>query len=67
MLLSTISLMAFLGLVAYDVWPTGVLVIGVLVVLLMVLQFIVYVMHQVAVSALRIWRAGMHSIGNVVL
>ena len=67
MLLSTISLVIFLGLVAYDVWPIGVLVIGVLVVLLMALQFIVYGMHQFAASALRIWRAGMDSMGNLVI
>ena len=67
MLLSTISLMAFLGLIAYDVWPIGVLVIGVLVVLAMVLQFIVYGIHQFGVSALRIWRAGMNATGDVVL
>ena len=60
--------MAFLGLVTYDVWPIGVLVIGVLVVLLMVLRFIVYGMHQFAASALRVWRAGMDSssMGNIV-
>ena len=50
--------MAFLVLVAYDAWPVGVLVIGVLVILVMMLQFIVYGMHQFFASALRIWRAG---------
>ena len=67
MLLSTISLIAFLGFVAYGVWPIGVLVIGVLVVSLMALQFIVYGMHQFAASALRVWRAGMNSMGNFVM
>ena len=67
MLLSTISLMTFLGLVAYDVWPIGVLVIGVLVVLAMVLQFIVYGMHQFAASALRVWRSGIDVMGDIVL
>ena len=56
--------MAFLGLVAYDVWPIGALVIGVLVVLLMALQFIVYGVHQFAASTLRVCRAGM---GNIVI
>jgi hypothetical protein len=42
-------------------------VIGMLVVLMMVLQFIMYGMHQVAVSALRVWRAGMDAMGNVVM
>jgi len=58
MLLSSISLMAFLGLVAYDAWPVGVLVIGVVVILVMILQFIVYGMHRFVAFALRIWRAG---------
>jgi len=66
MLLSTVSLIAFLGFVAYDVWPIGVLVIGVLVVLLMALELIVYGVHQCAASALRVWRAGMDSMGNIV-
>jgi len=50
--------MAFLVLVAYEAWPVGVLVIGVMVVLVMILQFIVYGMHQFIAFALRIWRAG---------
>ena len=58
--------MAFLGLVAYDVWPIGVLVIGVLVVLMMLLQFIVYAMDQITASALHIWMAGRQLIGQVV-
>ena len=59
--------MAFLGLIAYDVWPIGILVIGVLVLLVMVLQFVVYGMHQFAVSALHVWRARMDAIGDVAL
>jgi hypothetical protein len=66
MLLSTLSLITFLVLVAYDVWPIGVLVIGVLVMVLMALEFIVYGIHQFAASALRLWRAGMDSMGNIV-
>jgi len=54
--------MAFLVLVAYDAWPVGVLVIGVMVILVMILQFIVYGMHQFFASALRIWRAGAVSV-----
>jgi len=65
MLLSTLSLIAFLVLIAYDVWPIGVLVIGVSVVLLMALEFIVYGVHQFAASALHVWRAGMDSMGNI--
>jgi len=66
MLLSSISLMAFLGLVAYDAWPIGVLVIVLLVVLVMFLQFIVYGTHQFAAYALNLWRAGRVSIGNAL-
>ena len=62
MLLSSISLMAFLGLVAYDAWPVGVLVIGVVVVLVMTLQFIAYGMHQFFAFSLRIWRVGAASV-----
>ena len=62
MLLSSISLVAFLVLVAYDAWPTGVLVIGVLVTLVMMLQFVVYGMHQCVASTLRICGAGAASI-----
>ena len=62
MLLSSISLMAFLVLVAYDAWPVGVLVIGVMVLLVMMLQFIVYGMHQFVASVLGICRAGVASV-----
>ena len=62
MLLSSTSLMAFLVLVAYDAWPVGVLVIGVMVILVMMLQFIVYGVHQFFASALRICGAGVVSV-----
>ena len=66
MLLSTISLVVFLGLVAYDVWPIGVSVIWVLVVMIMLLQFIVYAMDQLSASALHIWTAGRNVMSKVV-
>ena len=56
MLISSISLMSFLGLIAYDAKPTGVLVIGVLIILVMFLQFIVYGTHRCATLALQFWR-----------
>ena len=62
MLLSSISLMAFLGLIAYDAWPVGVLVIGVMVFLVMTLQFIVYGVDHIFAFALRTWRAGTASV-----
>ncbi|PFH45778.1 hypothetical protein AMATHDRAFT_71094 [Amanita thiersii Skay4041] len=42
MLLSAISLMTFLSLVAYDVWPEGVLVLCFLIGVMMSLQFVAY-------------------------
>jgi len=56
MLVSSISFMAVLGLVAYDAGPVGVLVIVALVVLVMFLQFIVYGTHWILTSGLHIWR-----------
>jgi hypothetical protein len=58
--------MTFLGLVAFDASPVGVLVIGILVVLVMTMQFIVYGTHRFARSSLRVWRAGAISMVNVV-
>ena len=60
--------MAFLGLVAFDASPVGV-VIGILVVtvvLVMAVQFIVYGTHRFATSSLQVWRAGAISMANAV-
>jgi len=65
-LVASISLMAFMGLVAYDVEPIGVLAIGIVVFLVMTLQFIVYGTHQCATSASRVCRAGVVSMLKVV-
>ena len=46
--------MAFLGLVAFDASPVGVLVVGILVALVMTIQFIVYGMRQFAASSLHV-------------
>ncbi|KIM36083.1 hypothetical protein M413DRAFT_78631 [Hebeloma cylindrosporum] len=56
-LLSSISLASFPGLIAYDATPIGVVVAGVLVVLMMILQFIVYGTHRCAMFASRVLRA----------
>lgn len=48
MLLSALALMAFLGLVAFQVWPEGVAVVFFLVGLIMSLQFLVYGVHWCA-------------------
>jgi hypothetical protein len=58
--------MTFLGLVAFDASPVGVLVIGILVVLVMTIQFIVYGTHKFATSSLHIWRAGAISMVNAI-
>ena len=55
-LISSISLLFFVGLVAYDARPLGVVMIGVLVILVMMLQFIVYGTHYCATFVLRVWR-----------
>ena len=66
-LVSSISLMTFLGLVAFDASPGSVLVIGILVVLVMTIQFIVSGTHQFAISLLHLWTAaGAISMVNAV-
>jgi len=57
MLVSSISLMAVLGLVAYDAGPVGVLIIAALVVLVMFLQFIAYGTRRLLTSSFHIWKA----------
>ena len=66
MLVSSTSLMTFLGVVAFDASPVGVLVIGILVVLVMTIQFIVYGTHRFATSSLHVWRVGALSMANAV-
>ena len=62
MILSSIALMVFLLLVAFGASPVGVLAMGILVVLVMTMQFIVYGTHQFAAFALG---AGAISMANV--
>jgi len=56
MVVSSISLMAFLGLIAYNGWSVGVVVIGAFVVLVMILEFVVYGIHRIVASASHFWR-----------
>jgi hypothetical protein len=42
MLISTFALMAFLGLVAFEVWPQGVLAVSFFIGIIMSLQFLVF-------------------------
>jgi hypothetical protein len=58
--------MTFLGVVAFDASPVGVLVIGVLVLLVMTMQFIVYGTHQFATSSLHFCGAGAISMVGAV-
>ena len=65
MLLSAVSLMLFLGLVAYGAWPQAVLVISFLVGFIMTLQFLVYGIHWCAVKVMQGGRAGTRGIFTV--
>jgi len=58
--------MVFLGLIAFDASPAGVIVIGILVGLVMALQYIVHGTHKFAALALHVWRAGAIPMVNVV-
>ena len=66
MAVSSLLLMLFLGLIAFQAWPEGVLVIRALVVLVMILQFIVYGTHRCVMSALHVCRAGAVVMASVV-
>lgn len=46
MVASALGLMSFLGLVAFDLWPRGVIVVSFLVGVVMSLQFLVFGCHQ---------------------
>lgn len=48
MFCSALSLMAFLGFVAFEVWPQGVLVVCFFVGVIMSLQFLVFGVHWFA-------------------
>lgn len=47
MVASALSLMGFLGLVAFELWPKGVVVVSFMVGVVLSLQFLVYGFHQV--------------------
>ena len=66
MLVSAISLTIFLGLIAYDGWSIGVLVFGVVVSLIMLLQFIVYGVDQFVTSTSQIWKTVAVSMVDVI-
>jgi len=48
MFISAVSLMGFLGLVAFNAWPQGVTVVFFFVGIIMSLQFLVYGVHMAA-------------------
>jgi hypothetical protein len=69
MLTAAISLTSFLALVAYDAWPTGVLVMCFLCGLVMSLQFLVYGVHwvgKVVVEVVRMVKRGVGVVGKGV-
>ncbi|TFK72754.1 hypothetical protein BDN72DRAFT_792046 [Pluteus cervinus] len=57
MFASSVALMLFLGMVAFDVWPQGVLVTCFLVGLVMTMQFLVYGVHWTATRVVQGSRA----------
>jgi len=66
MLVASILLMAYLGLIAYNGSSVGVLVLALSVVLVMLFQFIVYGTHQVFTFTLNVWRAVADLIVNAI-
>ncbi|KAF8880094.1 hypothetical protein CPB84DRAFT_1851933 [Gymnopilus junonius] len=64
--LSALSLMAFLGIVAYDAWPSAVLMLSFLVGIIMSLQFLVYGIHWCAKKVAAGGRAGGRGVVSVV-
>ncbi|KAF8630696.1 hypothetical protein AX15_002770 [Amanita polypyramis BW_CC] len=65
MVLSGISLMVFLGIVAYGAWPGAVLVISFLIGVIMTLQFLAYTAHWCATKIVQGGRAGSRRIITV--
>ncbi|KAF8639358.1 hypothetical protein AX17_001547 [Amanita inopinata Kibby_2008] len=66
MLLSGLSLMSFLGLVAYEAWPEGVLVTCFFFGLIMTLQFLAYSAHWCMTKVVQGGRAGSQGIARAV-
>lgn len=66
MFISTMSLLTFLTLVAWDAWPTAVLVMSFICGVLLSLQWLVYGLHCVIVTIVRAAKAVRNGIGKVV-
>ncbi|TFK35298.1 hypothetical protein BDQ12DRAFT_688289 [Crucibulum laeve] len=66
MFISALSLMGFLGLVAYDAFPQGVIVVCFLVGVVMSLQFLVYGVHRCVSLVAEGGRRGGRSVMGVV-
>ena len=58
MFVSALSLMAFLGLVAFKAWPTGVMVTCFVIGLIMTMQFLVYGAHWCGSRVVEAGKAG---------
>ncbi|KIL71154.1 hypothetical protein M378DRAFT_154629 [Amanita muscaria Koide BX008] len=66
MVISGVSLMLFLGLVAYEAWPQAVLVISFFIGLMMTLQFLAFTAHWCAMKIVQGGKAGTRTIRTVV-
>ncbi|KAF8163851.1 hypothetical protein B0H34DRAFT_341343 [Crassisporium funariophilum] len=66
MFISALSLMGFLGLVAFEAWPQGVIVVCFVVGVVMSLQFLVFGAHWCAERVVKGGRAGGRGIVRVV-
>ncbi|KDR68662.1 hypothetical protein GALMADRAFT_230988 [Galerina marginata CBS 339.88] len=66
MFISAVSLMAFLGLVAFDAWPQGVLALSFIVGIVMSMQFLVYGAHWCANRVAQGGRASGRGVVRVV-
>ncbi|KXN87176.1 hypothetical protein AN958_09102 [Leucoagaricus sp. SymC.cos] len=66
MFASAIALMAFLGFVAFGVWPQGVLVVCFFVGLIMTLQFLVFGVHWFANKVVATGKASKEGVVTVV-
>ena len=58
--------MAFLGIVAFDAWPSGVIAVSFLIGVVMSLQFLVFGAHWCATRVVEGGKAGSRSVVRVV-
>jgi len=66
MFISSLSLMTFLAVVAFEAWPQGVLFVCFVVGVIMTLQFLVYGVHWVGTRVAEGGRKGGRGVALVV-